>query len=283
MLIGFGDYGSSILERAILTNILSVDQHVAYHIFGDAKRFLAIHDHLGELFSLDVESATRDSLLFHEEGWEGAHRILERADRLIICEDDEQKGWSIFWTLNKFYRIRGRIDLRSSRRAPGISYFGVNEEIYTSQQIIRTDLNKAAITINELFRKSVSYPTRSWDDLDDLHRQSKIVAADHLLMKTRILLEDETITELSASSVKKAYDVYCKARESEEAREMYRKLDHMRSLRFYTDYNWQYGTFRDETVRQHPLLCPAEERTPEQRQERDAAWELMGNISIALE
>ncbi len=283
VLIGFGDYGSSILERAILTNILSVDQHVAYHIFGDAKRFLAIHDHLGELFSLDVESATRDSLLFHEEGWEGAHRILERADRLIICEDDEQKGWSIFWTLNKFYRIRGRIDLRSSRRAPGISYFGVNEEIYTSQQIIRTDLNKAAITINELFRKSVSYPTRSWDDLDDLHRQSKIVAADHLLMKTRILLEDETITELSASSVKKAYDVYCKARESEEAREMYRKLDHMRSLRFYTYYNWHYGTFRDDTVRQHPMLCPYEELTPEQRQERDAAWELMGNISIALE
>ena len=45
--------------------------------------------------------------------------------------------------------------------------------------------------INDIFRRSVSYPTLGWNELDDLHRQSKIVAADHLLMKTRILLEDE--------------------------------------------------------------------------------------------
>lgn len=83
-----------------------------------------------------------------------------------------------------------------------ISYFGANEDIYTSQQIIRTDLNKAAVTINEIFRKSVSYPTLGWNELDDFHRQSKIAAADHLLMKTRILLQDETITELSSSAVK---------------------------------------------------------------------------------
>ncbi len=84
--------------------------------------------------------------------------------------------------------------------------------------------------INELFRRSVSYPTLGWDDLDDLHRQSKIAAADHLLMKTRILLDDETITELTASAVKKAYDRYGKATKQQAAKEMYRKLDHMRWL-----------------------------------------------------
>ena len=70
--------------------------------------------------------------------------FLERANRIIICEDDEKNGWSIFWTLNKYYRISGRIDLRSSWKVPEISYFGANEDIYTPQQIIRTDLNKAA-------------------------------------------------------------------------------------------------------------------------------------------
>lgn len=283
VLIGFGNYGTSILERAILTNVIQVKQHVAYHIFGDAREFLALHYRLDEIFSLNKESETRDSLIFHNEPWAENRSVLEQADRIIICEDDEQNGWSIFWTLNKYYKIPGRIDLRSSRRAPGISYFGANEDIYTSQQIIRTDLNKAAVMINDIFRKSVSYPTLDWDELDDLHRQSKIAAADHLLMKTRILLNDETITALTASAVKEAYNRYCKTRASEEIREMYRKLDHMRWLRFYIFYNWSYGPVRDDAARQHPMLCRYEELTPEQRQERDAAWELMGSISAELE
>ncbi len=283
VLIGFGNYGCSILERAILTNIISTEQHVAYHIFGDAEEFLAVHYRLGELFSLNEESGTGDSLIFHDEIWAKDAPLLERADRIIICEDDEQKGWSIFWTLSKYYRVAGRIDLRSSRKAPGVSYFGTNEEIYTSQQIIRTELNKAAIMINELFRRSVSYPTLDWEELDDLHQQSKIVAADHLLMKTRILLCDETITELTASAVQKAYDRYCKTKNSTEAKERYRKLDHMRWLRFYIFYNWRFGPVRDDKAGQHPMLCPYEELTLEQKRERDAAWELMGSLFTELE
>lgn len=282
VLIGFGNYGCSILERAILTNVLSIEQHVAYHIFGGVGDFLAIHCRLGELFSLNRESETEDSLIFHKESWTERRSVLEHADRIIICDDDEQNGWSIFWTLNKYYRITGRIDLRSSRKAPGISYFGTNEDIYTSQQIIRTDLNKAAVTINEIFRRSVSYPTLSWNELDDLHRQSKIAAADHLLMKTRILLQDETITELTAEAVKEAYKTYCRTKSSHGIKEMYRKLDHMRWLRFYIFYNWSYGPARDDAARKHPMLCPYEELAPEQKMERDAAWELMGIISAEL-
>lgn len=278
VMIGFGNYGCSILERAILTNVIAAEQHVSYHIFGDAREFLAVHYRLHELFSLNQESEARDSLIFHGEVWAENRSVLERADRIIICEDDEQKGWSIFWTLNKYYRISGRIDLRSSRKAPGISYFGTNEDIYTSQQIIRTDLNKAAVMINDIFRKSVSYPTLSWDELDDLHRQSKIAAADHLLMKARILLKDETITELTAPVVKKAYDSYCETGALEEEKERYRKLDHMRWLRFYIFYNWSYGPVRDDRAGQHPMLRPYEELTPEQRKERDAAWELLERI-----
>ena len=103
------------------------------------------------------------------------------------------------------------------------------------------------------------------------------------MMKTRILLEDETITELTAPVVKKAYERYCKTKNTKNTREMYRKLDHMRWLRFYTFYNWSYGSFRNDVARQHPMLCEYEELSPEQKQERDAAWELMGNISAELE
>ena len=102
-------------------------------------------------------------------------------------------------------------------------------------------------------------------------------------MKTRVLLKDETITELTASTVKEAYNRYCETKSLETAREMYRKLDHMRWLRFYIFFNWSYGPARDDAARQHPMLCQYEELTSEQKKERDAAWELMGNISDELE
>ena len=282
VLIGFGNYGRCILERAILTNIISVDQHVAYHIFGDAKEFLAMHSHLDEMFSLGEESEERDSLIFHDGLWESCHTLLERADRIIICPDDEPEGWNIFWRLNKYYRYRGQIDLHSNRKAPGVSYFGIDEEIYTPDQIMRTELNKAAIMINDIFRRSVSYPTLSWEELDDFHRESKIAAADHLLMKIRILMEDETLTEYTADMAGEAYQRYCKAKASEPLQEMYRRLDHMRWLRFYTFYNWSYGPARDDRARQHPMLCPYAELTAEQKKERDATWELLGSISAGV-
>ncbi len=282
VIIGFGNYGRCILERAILTNIISIDQHVAYHIFGDATEFLAMHHQLHVMFSVGQESQTRDSLIFHDAFWEDQYDILEKADRIIICDDDEQAGWNIFWRINKYYKIRGHIDLHSNRKAPGVSYFGTNEDIYTPDQIMRTTLNKAAITINEIFRKSVSYPTLKWEDLDDFHRQSKIVAADHLLMKVRVLLKDETITETDADTVERAYKKYCETKIQEDIQETYRRLDHLRWMRFYTFYNWVNGPVRYDAIRQHPMLRQYEELTSEQKIERDAAWELMGSIANEL-
>lgn len=280
VIIGFGNYGRCILERAILTNIISVGQHVAYHIFGNASVFLAMHSHLHETFSLNRESAARDSLIFHDDLWEQCAELLGRADRIIICTDDEPDGWNIFWRLNSYYKIRGQIHLRSSQKAPGVSYFGANEEIYTPDQIMRTTLNEAAVAINELFRQSVSYPTLSWDDLDAIHRESKISAADHILMKIRILLNDETLTEVTPAIIRAANAEYIENKKSDFMRDMYRRLDHSRWLRFYTFYNWSYGPARDDFARQHPMLCPYEDLNPEQKRERDAAWELLSCLAM---
>lgn len=282
VLIGFGNYGRSILERAILTNVVSPDQCVRYHIFGDAGEFLSLHYRLGEVFSLHQESGDRDSLIFHGEFWGERRDILEAADRIIICDDDVQAGWSVYWNLQQYFMIRGRVDLRNSRKAPGVSYFGTYEEIYTLRNIMRTELNRAAVAINDIFRRSVSYPTLDWNELDDFHRQSKIVAADHLNMKVRVLLEDETLTELSPEAAERAYRKYRETKSDEAVNEQYRRLDYMRWLRFYIFYNWSYGPVHDDAKRQHPMLCGYEKLTPEQKRERDAAWELLGQISKEL-
>ena len=39
---------------------------------------------------------------------------------------------------------------------------------------------------------------------------------------------------------------------------------------------------RDDAARQHPMLCPYKELTLEQKKERDAAWELLGSITVEL-
>jgi hypothetical protein len=280
VIVGFGHYGKALLKRAILTNIISTDQHVTYHIFGEYEHFLAVHHQLGTLFSINEPSDTQDSLIFHNDFWGNYHSLLEEADRIIICNDNEQEGWDIYWKLQSFYKIKCRTDLRCNQKMPGIPCFGTHEEIYTPEQILRTKLNEAAITINDLFRKSVNYPTLDWDSLGDFHRQSKIVAADHLLMKSRILLKDESITELTPSVLMLAYQRYSQTKDRLPDREIYREIEHIRWLRFYSYYNWSYGSEKSDRLKQHPMLRPYDELTPEQKNEKDAAWELMNNISV---
>jgi len=92
-------------------------------------------------------------------------------------------------------------------------------------------------------------------------------------------LHDETLTEITPAIIKAANAVYVKNKKSDSMRDMYRRLDHSRWLRFYTFYNWTYGPARDDLARQHPMLCPYEELNAEQKRERDAAWELLSCLA----
>lgn len=73
-----------------------------------------------------------------------------------------------------------------------------------------------------------------------------------------------------------------KSEKSEHMLDMYRRLDHMRWLRFYTFYNWSYGAMRNDFAREHPMLCDYQELNWEQKRERDAAWELLGSMKEEL-
>lgn len=307
-LIGFDNYGEALLKWAIMTNVISPEHHVTYHIFGDAGDFLHIHPGLRKVFSVWEESSEesskegmrmsqeenvnvnsgqinegvpeRDFLVFHGEPWSVRHDFFEEMDRIIICDDDEQNGWDIFWQMRRYYKIRGRIDLRSNRPIPGISYFGTNESIYTTEHILRTNLNQVAITMNNLYRSTHPKGSLEWNQLGDYLRQSKIAASEHLFWKIRILLENENITELTAEALVKAYEVYMEKRKEPACLERYRHIEHQRWLRFYAYYNWTYGETHNEELRKDPRLRPYEELTPEQRASRDSAWELLGELKL---
>jgi len=283
VLIGFGEYGEALLKRAIMTNVISPDHHVAYHIFGGAGHFLHMHPGLACVFSVQQEADDRDSLIFYEDSWTLHHELLATADRIIICEDDEQQGWDILWHMRRYYLTRGRIDLRNSRSSPGISYFGTNESIYTPEHILRTTLNQVAIAMNNLYRSSHPEGSLDWDQLEDYLRQSKIAASEHVFAKVRILLKNENIIRLSALDLEKAYAVYKKSIQNPAFLDRYRRIEHQRWLRFYAYYNWTYGPVHREDLRQDPRICPYDELTPEFKTYFDYSWELLGELRLKNE
>ncbi len=283
VLIGFGDYGRALLKRAIMTNVLYSTQRVTYHIFGDSRSFQKVHCHLKDVFSINEEGEEGDSLIFHEESWEENHELLASADRIIVCDDSVDGGWHTYWQLKRYYVIRGRLQLRTNRRAAGVDYFGTDEQIYTAREILKTSLNEAAIAVNELYRKTAQGKTLEWKHLDDFLKESKIAQADHVLIKMRLLLEDNRIREIDYEMCAKAYWRYLNNSRHPLVLEEYRRLEHLRWMRFYAYNNWQYGEKRDSVLKLHPMYVPYEQLTEQQKAERDNSWHLLDSLSGELQ
>jgi voltage-gated potassium channel Kch len=277
VIIGFGNYGTALLERAILMNINDSDFDVSYHVFGDSRRFREMHVNLDTAMGINEIHPGHDSIFFHDEDWESAHDVIRNADRIIICDDIVENGWDIYWQIQRFYRNKGRIHLRSNIVFPGIECFGTNEQIFTVNQIVRTRLNDAARLMNDLYRRSVE-ESLDWDELNDRLKQSKIAAADHLIMKVRLLLNDRTVSDFDYKTFKAAYDSLLEAKKDPEKLDVLRRVEHARWVRFYAYNNWKYGKVRDIYRREGPMICEYEELTEDQKAYHDRAWDLIGEL-----
>lgn len=281
VIIGFGNYGQAILERAILTNINDSDFDVAYHVFGDSKRFRDIHSNLHLAFGINEKRRGFDSIYFHDEEWTAARDVIRAAHRIILCEDDMQDGWDDMWQLRRYYNYSGRVDLRTNRVAPGISYFGTTDEIYTVDQIVKTRLNDAAIAMNDLYRKSVD-DSLDWEELSDQLRQSKIAAADHIFMKVRILLNGKPVSSLDSENCRAAYEAWCRARKNPAELDKLRRIEHARWARYYVYCNWNYGEKRNDRRHENPMINMYDRLTDGQKAYHDRAWELLGEMAKQL-
>ena len=281
MIIGFGNYGMALLERAILMNVNDLDFDVSYHVFGDSRRFNQLHVNLDAVMGINRKWPGHDSIYFHAEEWEAARDVIKMADRIIICDDRVETGWDTYWQIIRFYENKGRIHLRSNRAAPGTIYFGTNEQIYTVNQIVRERLNDAARLMNDLYRRSVPI-SLGWDDLSDRLKQSKIAAADHLLMKVRYLLNDRTVSSVDKKTFTAAYEAFLEAKKDPAQLDAMRRIEHVRWVRFYAYYNWKYGKVKDIVNHENPMICDYDDLGEEYKAHHDHAWELIGEIAKQL-
>lgn len=280
VILGSEFYARDLLEQGLAVNVFHSDRHVTYHVFGDWSDFRRNHPKLDTTLAIDCVDAKRDCLFFHEAPWNEDTSLLCSADRVILCSDDESENLSMLHQLRKYFPIKGAVHLRAAAAIPGETVFGLTEHIYTADLVMGTQLTETARLMHQIYADSADYEVPAWEDLSEFLQLSNIAAADHLLTKVRLLLEDDSITALNKTVCTNAYEVYAATRNT--AAERYRETEHLRWMRFHSLYNWDYAPVRDNAARLHPLMQPYHQLSKEEQIKDDYAWELIGRIAEKL-
>lgn len=277
LLIGSGKYGERMLERALLTQVRESSRPVSYHVFGDWISFEDSHPQLKEVLSINQKGDARDSLFFHRESWTTQSELLEQADRILFCTDEEEKNLSEWCLLHRLFAVTGTVFLRTSLLADSENCFGSANQIFRPEFVMKTRLNQRAAAMHNLYRDASKTLVPAWEELGEFLRQSNIAAADHILAKLRLLLMDDSIHEVTPELCQKAYQVFC--RKPPKERRLYQAIEHERWCRFHAFYNWSWQPKRDNLRRHHPLLRPFAELSEEEQRKDDYAWELLEVIA----
>ena len=271
-LIGCGAAGGALLERALLTNVFEKGRCVHYHVFDGKAEFPALHP---EIIKALGGSARGDRLSFHEENWQDARALLEQVDRILVCLDSDRENIAVCEKLSSWFTGSAAIHVRLTEPVPGLTSFGGLRESFTPEFVMKDELNRRAILMNDIYNEGSPNPV-AWRDLSPFLRQSNIAAADHLIVKARYLLEKEDLTALSDADCAEAYQRFVELRE--ERAELLQEMEHRRWMRFYQMYNWQYAPERDNALRRHPLLVDYDRLSPEDQKKDAYAWEMLGRL-----
>lgn len=295
VMVGSGRDAEAILEQAVMFNVLAPDQHLTYHVFGDFTDFRYFHPCLGQIFrdclgvgtkaAADKETAdmslaqdgfcaAKDRLIFHDEPWNADLDILINADRIIFCGDSVEESLDQVTFLKRACPLKGVVYVRGAAPLEGIITFGTLDDLCTLELTMRTKLNENAMHLHKLYQEQAP-GAACWEELSGFLRRSNIASADHLLMKARILLGGEG--PLSPDLIPDAAAVYEKA--DEETKDICRRIEHERWMRFHFMNNWHYAPVRNNPARQHPLLLPYDSLSLEDQLKDDYGWQLLGQLA----
>lgn len=273
VLIGCGNSGRALLERAMLTNIFPAGRGLAYHVFASDGSFRRLHP---ELIKSLAAQEDPDSLHFYDEHWSTCPQILEGADRIILCADSDAENLATYRELISWFPVPGAVHVHLSAPVAGLTCFGSREEIVTPEFVLLDEVNRRARRMNDIYNAGSPSPT-AWNELSEFLRQSNIAAADHLPVKVRWLLQDDSITELNRENCQKAVEVFREI--YPEKRLLMEELEHRRWMRFHLLYNWQYAPVRDNRARKHHLLVPFDALSESEKIKDDYAWEIAGELA----
>lgn len=278
--IGSGAYMDSLLAQALQVNMFNPQQSICYHIFADSDRFIKLHPQLSQLLDINKNTGDRDSIIFHTDGWENSTDVITTADRVIICNDTDEENLAIYNSLTKYFVPMGQVHLRLYNPMPDTVSFGNHSLLYTPAVVMRTTLTRTASAMHRIYLQSTGAASPIWEELSPFTRASNVSAADHLQTKIRILMEDDTITDIDSSLCMAAYEKYIRTKP--EKADFYRNLEHDRWMRFHALYNWTYSPQRDNSRRMHPSMVPFEQLDKSTQVKDDYSWQLLQQLAEFL-
>ena len=274
VLLGCRSAGSAILERAVLTNVIPGVTGVEYHIFDSDPLFAALHPAL--MRAMGPDNPAEDRLIFHRESWHGALDLLRAADRIILCADSDEENLTACEQLRTWFAFPGEVHLRLNAPVPPLQSFGERGAVITPEFVMKDALNRQAVTVNDLYNEGSARPTE-WRDLGWFLRESNVAAADHLIVKIRYLLGDESLTEVTPELCRRAAERLNELRPDKD--DLLQETEHRRWMRFHWLYNWEYAAKRDNSARRHHLLVPYEELSEPEKKKDLYAWEMLNRLS----
>lgn len=274
VLIGCGGAGSALLERALLTNVFETGRTVRYHVFGDSASFAALHPEITA--ALAGGDPGEDQLVFHPEDWTGARDLIRRADRIILSSDTDRENLDTYEKLRSWYVSTGAVHVRLWDPVPGIDSFGGRGESIRPEFIMKDEVNRRAVLLNDIYNEGASHPV-PWRELTPFLRQSNIAAADHLIVKARYLLDREDLMELTQKDCRDAYARFLELYDSRA--DILQEMEHRRWMRFHQMYNWRYDPVRENALRRHPLLVPYDQLSEADKKKDAYAWEMLGRLA----
>lgn len=274
VIIGSGNIAAELLERGLLTNVFEPGRYLNYHVFGDSSEFRRSHrEAVRTLCGGDPED---DALFLHEECWEYHPEIIRNADRIIICDDDDRSCLETYKELIKLFPTSAEIHVRLNSEVDKVEVFGSSKEVFKISSFVRDDINNLAVMLNDIYNESTG-GAFGWNELSDHLKRSNMAAADHMIVKVRYLLDDDSTTGLTKQNCRGAYEVFSNA--DPEKRDICREMEHRRWMRFHQMYNWTYSPERDDLMRRHPLLLPYSELSEEDKEKDAYAWEMLAGVA----
>lgn len=280
VIIADGDYTDQLLAQALQVNLYHPKQSVCYQIFAPDTHFADIHPQIATMVSVNETSPCKDSIIFYKTPWEKNIDLIAQADRVIVSTCSDRENLKIYNTLTKFFVLCGDVHLRLAQHMPGIISFGNHQHIYNAAVVMRTTLTKTAVAMHRIYLDSTGAVSPQWEELPPFTRASNISAADHLPTKIRILMEDNTITEINSRMCMAAYEKYLQTKDSNA--DFYRHLEHARWMRFHALYNWTYSPQRNNNHRMHPSMVPFENLSLSTQKKDDYSWQLLRQLAEFL-
>lgn len=277
-IVGDGRYARALVEQALLVNVLAPEQRIRYVLCGDFSEFRRRHPALEPLAAAPGSDGTGDRIVYADKAWNADAEALCGADRIIFCSDNEEETLERLGALQRYYPVRGQVHARLSHPMDGAECFGSLRELFTPELVMRERLDRSAAMLHDIYRNANG--GCAWEELRDFARRSNLAAADHIPVKLRLLLPEESFREPDSRLCRTAADVFDAA--DMAARRRFREIEHIRWMRFHLLHNWRYGPQRSDRDRLHPMLLPFDQLTEAEQAKDDYAWTLIRSLGDAL-